>query len=104
MFRVLLLGLLLHVCLRAEDWPQFLGPRRDGSYSGEISSAWPKEGPARAWQKDIGAGFAGPVVAQGRVFIFHRGGNEEKRDCLDADTGSNVWSNGYPATYRDDFG
>jgi outer membrane protein assembly factor BamB len=88
----------------AEDWPQFLGPRRDGSYVGEISIQWPKEGPARTWQKEIGAGFAGPAVAQGKVFIFHRAGNEEQLDCLDAATGNVAWSNGYAATYRDDFG
>jgi outer membrane protein assembly factor BamB len=104
MSRLVMLGLLLNLWARAEDWPQFLGPRRDGSYSGEISSAWPKDGPARTWQKDVGPGFAGPAVTQGKVFIFYRSDNEEKLDCLDAATGNSAWSNGYPATYRDDFG
>lgn len=87
----------------AEDWPQFLGPRRDGSYTGEISLAWTKEGLARVWEKDVGAGFAGPAVAHGKVFLFHRPGNEEKVECLDAATGKTIWSNGYAATYRDSF-
>jgi outer membrane protein assembly factor BamB len=104
MMRLLLVAILVGLASRAEDWPQFLGPRRDGSYSGEISTTWPKEGPKRTWQKDIGAGFAGPVVSQGKVFIFHRGDNEEKIECLDAATGKSLWSNGYPSTYRDDFG
>lgn len=104
MMRLLLVAMLWSVPALAEDWPQFLGPRRDGSYSGDISTMWPKEGPKRTWQKDVGAGFAGPVVAQGKVFIFHRADNEEKIECLDAATGDSLWSNGYPATYRDDFG
>jgi outer membrane protein assembly factor BamB len=104
MLRIILVTLVLSFTVLAEDWPQFLGPRRDGSYAGEISSAWPKEGPARSWQKDVGAGFAGPAVAQGKVYIFHRVANEEKLDCLDAKTGNAVWSNGYPTEYRDGFG
>lgn len=105
MFRlVIVAGLAFMLSAIGEDWPQFLGPRRDGSYTAVISSAWPKEGPTRAWQKDVGAGFAGPAVAQGKVFVFHRNANEEKLDCLDANTGELIWSSGYPATYRDGFG
>ncbi|HUS34019.1 MAG TPA: PQQ-binding-like beta-propeller repeat protein [Verrucomicrobiae bacterium] len=104
MMRLLLVAILLGFAARAEDWPQFLGPRRDGSYSGEISTNWPKEGPKRTWQKDVGPGFAGPVIAQGKVFIFHRADNEEKIECLDAAMGKTLWSNGYASTYRDDFG
>ena len=88
----------------AEDWPQFLGPRRDGSYAGKIAREWPREGPARNWQVDVGAGFAGPAVADGKVFIFHRASGQERLDCLEAATGKTIWSNGSPARYRDDFG
>ncbi len=90
---------------QAEDWPQLLGPRRDGSYEGAaLAETWPKEGPARTWEMEVGDGFAGPVVAGGKVFIFHRPGAEERLDCLEAETGKLVWSNGHKATYRDDFG
>lgn len=96
--------LLSAASIFADDWPQFLGPRRDGSYLGAISSTWPKEGPAKTWEIPIGEGFAGPLIAGGKVFLFHRQANEERLDCLDASTGKKVWSNAYPATYRDDFG
>ena len=102
--RLVFVALFLNVAVMAEDWPQFLGPRRDGSYVGEISATWPKEGPKQVWKKDVGIGFAGPVVSQGKVFIFHREGDEEKLDCLDANSGNKVWSSGYAATYRDGFG
>jgi outer membrane protein assembly factor BamB len=104
MLRAFFIALFVAISVGAEDWPQFLGARRDGSYSGEIANTWPKEGPQRTWQKDVGAGFAGPCVAQGKVYIFHRVGDEEKLDCLDANTGDTLWSTGYPATYRDGFG
>src|SRR3954462_15740305 len=101
--RLFIAVLVLCCSVAAEDWQQFLGPRRDGSYAGEIYSAWPKEGPVRTWQKNVGDGFAGPAVADGKVFIFHRSGNEEKLDCLEAKTGKPIWSVGYPATYVDSF-
>jgi outer membrane protein assembly factor BamB len=104
MYRLLAFFVAASLCASAEDWPQFLGPRRDGSYSGEISATWPKEGPTLVWQKDIGPGFAGPAVADNKVFIFYRSGNEEKLDCLEAKTGKAIWSSAYPTAYRDDFG
>lgn len=95
--------LLSAATLCAEDWPQFLGPRRDGTYQGEIAKTWPKEGPVRSWEISVGNGFAGPVVVGEGVFLFHRVGDEEKLERFDAKTGKSVWVNGYPATYVDDF-
>jgi outer membrane protein assembly factor BamB len=88
-----------------EDWPQFLGPTRNGVYSGpELASSWPQTGPALVWKKEVGQGFSGPVVAQGRLILFHRVADKETVDCLDAKTGRPVWSYDYPTSYRDDFG
>ena len=52
----------------------------------------------------MGAGFAGPVVAGGRVVLFHRLGGREVVEALDAGTGDTVWRYDYPTSYRDDFG
>ena len=64
------LPLLLAIApLSAEDWPQFLGPRRDGSYQGKAFP--PGQPPVRQlWQTQIGAGFAGPAVAEGKLILF----------------------------------
>jgi outer membrane protein assembly factor BamB len=97
-------ALCIALIARGEDWPQFLGPRRDGSYNGPLATTWPKNGPKEVWQKEVGAGFAGPVVTNGKVFLFHRPGDEEKIECFDAATGKSLWSSGYAATYQDDFG
>lgn len=89
----------------ASDWPQFLGPNRNGTYSGtNLAESWPKEGPPILWQKQVGQGFSGPVVADGRLIILHRLQDRETVECFDALTGKQLWSHDYPTGYRDDFG
>jgi outer membrane protein assembly factor BamB len=86
------------------DWPQFFGPGRDGVYRGPaLSDSWP-ERPRILWRKDVGAGFAGPVVSQGRLILFHRVNNREIVESLDPATGTSQWKFDYPTAYRDDFG
>jgi outer membrane protein assembly factor BamB len=87
------------------DWPQYLGPTRNGVYSGTpLAKAWPAGGPRKVWQKSIGQGLAGPVVAGDRVLLFHRVAKEEVVEALDARTGEARWRYAYPTAYRDDFG
>jgi len=89
----------------AEDWPQFLGPQRNGVYRGPaLAERWGAQGPRLVWRKKVGAGFSGPVVAQGRVILFHRVGNEEVVEALDPRTGATAWRYAYATVYRDDFG
>ena len=96
---------LLGVPLSASDWPQFLGPDRNGVYSGQaLATTWPAGGPRKVWQKKVGQGFAGPVVVGDKLILFHRVGNEEVVDALDPKTGDVRWHFAYPTVYRDDFG
>jgi outer membrane protein assembly factor BamB len=91
--------------VRAGDWPQFLGPTRDGVYTGaDLAAVWPKEGPPVVWRKNIGQGFSGPAVADGKLILFHRLDDKEVVACLDARTGEAKWTKDYPTAYRDDFG
>jgi outer membrane protein assembly factor BamB len=85
---------------QGEDWPQFLGPGRNGVYSGPS----PQSVSAAIWKIDVGHGFSGPVVARGRVILFHRRENRAIVESLDAATGKRVWLAEYPTDYRDDFG
>src|SRR5438046_72763 len=58
---------------RADDWPQWLGPKRDGIWREQgITEQFPKEGPKVRWRAPVGAGYAGPAVAGGRVFVLDR--------------------------------
>ena len=102
---IVALGLTLNAQGGAGDWPQFLGPERNGVYRGPaLADVWPANGPRVVWQKPIGQGLSGPVVAQGRVILFHRVGNREVVESLDAKDGASQWSYGYPTSYKDDFG
>jgi outer membrane protein assembly factor BamB len=93
------------VPLHAADWPQFLGPTRDGhSTETQLNWDWPKQGPPVVWKKAIGSGWAGPVVADGHVILFHRIDNDEVVQALDPATGKEQWTARYRTRYRDDFG
>ncbi len=92
------------LCLAA-DWPQFLGPTRNGvSTETGLATAWPKKGPPVAWDKEVGEGFSGPVVVGDRVILFQRVGDEEVVECLSTADGATKWKKGYPTSYRDNYG
>lgn len=86
--------------LGAEDWPQFLGPSRDGvaRLDGPVGEV------AELWRASIGSGLSGPVVAAGKVIIFHRRASDEMVEAVEASTGKRLWSYKYPSSYRDSFG
>jgi outer membrane protein assembly factor BamB len=80
----------------AGDWPQWLGPRRDGS-SPEKVSPW-KESPKVLWRHPAGEGNGAPVVAAGKVYLFAKVKDKEEEEviALDAKTGKDVWRTAYP--------
>jgi outer membrane protein assembly factor BamB len=87
------------------DWPQFLGPDRNGVYDGPpLLESWGASGPRVLWRKQVGQGFSGPVVVDNRLILFHRIDNREVVEALDARSGASEWQYGYPTAYRDDFG
>ncbi|MDB6037653.1 MAG: Pyrrolo-quinoline quinone [Verrucomicrobiales bacterium] len=87
------------------DWPQFLGPKRNGADDEEsIAKSFPREGPSRLWQRKVGQGFSSPIVISNRVVICDRVDSDELVECLDANTGKTVWTLKSPTTYQDDFG
>jgi outer membrane protein assembly factor BamB len=90
---------------RASDWPQFLGPTRNGVYSGgDLADSWPTDGPSVVWKKSVGPGFSSPVVADGKLVLFHLLNDKEAVECLDARTGAPVWDYSYPTAFNDRMG
>ncbi|HND51873.1 MAG TPA: PQQ-binding-like beta-propeller repeat protein, partial [Pirellulaceae bacterium] len=86
---------------RAGDWPQILGPTRDGSAVGEkLTETWPASGPKVAWKHPVQQGYAGPAVVGSRVFVFHRDGDKERLEALDLATGKPIWKTEFAANYR----
>ena len=69
----LLAALTISVFVRsanAEDWPHWMGPHRDNTWTeSEIIEGFPKGGPKILWRTPIAGGYSGPAVADGRVYI-----------------------------------
>ena len=96
---------LAAVTLPAADWPQYLGPTRNAAYAGpDLAEVWPKEGPPAAWQKKLGSGWAGPVASGSKAVLFHRVGDQELVECLDAKSGKELWRQAFSTRYTDRFG
>lgn len=91
--------------VRADDWPQWRGPNRDGiSQEKGWLKAWPAEGPARLWTNNVGVGYSSFAVSKGRLYTM---GNIQEKDyvfCLDAETGKVKWQHEYPCSSRDPNG
>ena len=74
------------------DWPQWLGPDRTGiSTETGFLKTWPKNGPEVLWQKNLGVGFSGISVADGRVFTMFAKGDDEFVVCLNEESGEEIW-------------
>ncbi|MBI2684930.1 MAG: PQQ-like beta-propeller repeat protein [Acidobacteria bacterium] len=87
----------------AGDWPQHLGPARNGFYP-DADFNWSGGGLQTVWTREVGAGFAAPSAAGGKLLVFHRLASNEVIEALDAKTGKTLWKSEYSTTYRDDFG
>ena len=101
------LALMICILLGAPgaDWPQFLGPERNStSTETGLLQTWDAKGPPVLWQKEVGEGYSTPVVARGRLILFHRVGNEDLVECLDAATGRGIWKQADPTKYEDPLG
>lgn len=95
---------VLSSSVRAEDWPQFQGPDRNGiSTETGLLKAWPKSGPEVKWEVSVGMGYSAPSICGGEVFILDRTAEddpEERKDvlrCFDLKTGSEKWKSAYAA-------
>lgn len=114
-----LVALLLSTStIHGDDWPQWLGPKRDGVWrENGIVAKFPSGGPKKLWSTSIGGGYAGAAVLDGKVYIqdrklakgaresanpFDRKSvkGEERMLCLDAKTGKELWSYAYPSDYE----
>ena len=114
------LTLTLALTLSANDWPQFMGPNRDGVWAETgILKAFPPDGPKVLWRVPVGGGYAGPSVAGGKVFVADKvlkPGAADSKDpfavpkggtaatervlCLDAKTGKEQWKHEYDVAYK----
>lgn len=88
----------------AGDWPQILGPNRNGVAKGEkIVNSFPAKGPKVVWQRKVGDGYSGVAVADGVAILFHRVEGNEVVEALNAKTGKPLWSSKHKTTFTTGF-
>jgi outer membrane protein assembly factor BamB len=107
----LLTVLLVPSFLWAGDWPQWLGPTRDGVSPDKIAP-W-KTAPEATWRIKVGEGHSSPVVVGGKVFLHSRRAKadnakafEEYVTAYDAKTGRELWETvcGDTSSFKSIFG
>lgn len=90
----------------AADWPNFFGPTRNGlAPDTGLNKDWATRPPRELWRVTLSdGGYAGPSVADGKVFIVdHQGANDIVR-ALRLETGEQVWEFAYPDLTEANFG
>ncbi|MEM1069912.1 MAG: PQQ-binding-like beta-propeller repeat protein [Planctomycetota bacterium] len=101
-FCVLLLS--IHT-VKAEDWPQWRGVNRDAVLDDtKLVESFSGERLPLQWSVPVGAGYSGPTVADGRVYLTDRGPEGATKEiervlCFDAKDGSLIWEHSYEARY-----
>jgi outer membrane protein assembly factor BamB len=104
-FLPLLVAAIHSSALRAEDWPQWRGPTRDGVWreTGLIERFESAEITPR-WRVPLSSGYSGPTVAEGRVYVTDRVVEPkpvERVHCFDWKSGKQIWSHAYDCVYHD---
>lgn len=101
----------------ADDWPQWRGPQRDGIWrESGLRDNIPSKGLPERWRVPVALGYAGPAVADGKVYLFEYEQNEGKRKnspggrpklsgvervrCLSSSNGDELWRYEYERAYN----
>ena len=86
---------------RAGDFPQFLGPGRNGTLSGlRLARDWTASAPRRLWRQPIGEGWSGFSVFGDLAVTQEQRGNEERVVAYDLLTGRPRWSHADTVRYE----
>ncbi|WP_246146342.1 PQQ-binding-like beta-propeller repeat protein [Rubripirellula lacrimiformis] len=101
---MIILGLIASPAL-SDDWPQWRGIHRDAKIDEPgLMKTLPTGHLERKWQVELGAGYSGPTIVDGRVYVTDRGLDDSPEEiervlCFDAENGDLVWQHTYPAVY-----
>jgi outer membrane protein assembly factor BamB len=89
-------------------WPQFRGPNRDGISPDPtpLAREWPPSGPRQWWSIEVGEGYAGPAVLNGRVYLmdYDREKRQDALRCLSLADGRELWRFAYPIQIKRNHG
>jgi outer membrane protein assembly factor BamB len=101
---IILLFFILPLTGLAQDWPQWLGPQRNGAIDATFA---PWQGPLEVlWKQPVGEGHSSPIVAFGTVFLHTKAAGKEEEVITAWDVaGKQLWQSSYPrSAYANIFG
>jgi outer membrane protein assembly factor BamB len=90
----------------AGDWPQILGPERNGIAAADenLADHWTGNGPTEIWKIPVGRGFAGVAVVGETVLLFDRVEARERLQALNVADGTPRWAVTYPTSFVPQYG
>lgn len=90
------------------SWACFRGENRDGvsAESTPLREEWPENGPPKLWSVDLGEGYAGAAVRDGRVYLmdYDREAQADALRCLSLADGQEIWRFTYPVPVKRNHG
>jgi outer membrane protein assembly factor BamB len=99
------LGLSARAADDAHDWPQFLGPDRNGiSRETKLLDQWPADGPQEVWRQKGGVGMSGLAISRGRLITLVQRDGQQWLQAFDARTGQPQWQTAVAPEYRNQMG
>ena len=89
----------------ANEWPQFLGPQRNGlSTETGLLEQWPDGGPKVVWRVPGGVGMSGLAISRGRVLTMVQREGQQWLVALNNITGESIWKQEIADAYRNPMG
>jgi outer membrane protein assembly factor BamB len=83
------------------DWPQFLGPSRNGvSDETGLLDNWPAGGPKEVWRSAGGVGMSGVAISRGRALTLFQTDGQQRLACYDAASGKPQWQTPLAPEYK----
>ena len=88
-----------------DDWPQFLGPNRDGQTASQgFATSWPKDGPKEIWRAPGGVGMSGIAVQGDRLVTMWNSTRGQVVAALRTSDGKQLWATSVAANYKNGQG
>ncbi|MFC1763826.1 PQQ-binding-like beta-propeller repeat protein [Planctomycetota bacterium] len=86
----------------SSDWPQYLGPSRNGvAPEAKLARTWPEGGPRVLWSIEVDEGYGGAIIQDGKAYFMDRiDSSEDRLRCVDLNSGKELWHFGYDAPGR----
>jgi outer membrane protein assembly factor BamB len=85
----------------AADFPQFLGPQRNGTVPGiALARDWAAHPPREVWRRPVGPGWSAFAVAGGLAVTQEQDGEMERITAYELATGVARWSHASPGRYE----